>query len=135
MKKHKLKLLKKYYELNLKGLKNWEIRRNDRDFEVNDVLEMTVIDDKTFEPVGVIVHFVVKNVFQEKGFGLEDGYCILSLSGFRDKDYEALEGRILELRDELKQARELYNICQKDLANVYFDNLELKKRLEKYEKV
>ena len=45
--KKNLKLLKKYADLSVKGLKHWELRKNDRDFQVGDELEMIVIDDET----------------------------------------------------------------------------------------
>ena len=40
MKIHKLKLNAKYYEDSERGIKTFEIRKNDRDYKIGDVLEM-----------------------------------------------------------------------------------------------
>ncbi len=37
---HKLKILPQYFEDKLKGIKNWEIRNNDRPFKVDDILQL-----------------------------------------------------------------------------------------------
>ena len=40
MKIHKLKLNAKYYEDSERGIKTFEIRKNDRDYKIGDVLEL-----------------------------------------------------------------------------------------------
>ena len=86
MKTHRLKLLKKYADLSVKGLKHWELRKNDRDFQVGDELEMIVIDDETKEPTGNTICASVGAVFQDEGFGLEKGYCIISFGDYKPEN-------------------------------------------------
>lgn len=38
MKKHNLKILPQYFEAVINGCKNFEIRKNDRFFKLNDIL-------------------------------------------------------------------------------------------------
>ena len=40
MKVHKLKLDSNYYDNSAAGIKNFEIRKNDRNYQVGDVLEL-----------------------------------------------------------------------------------------------
>lgn len=44
MKLHELKLLKEYAEAKKEGLKPFEIRKNDRDFKVGDLVKYNVIE-------------------------------------------------------------------------------------------
>jgi hypothetical protein len=46
MKLHELKILKEYAEAKAKDLKPFEIRKNDRDFKVGDLVRYIVIDDE-----------------------------------------------------------------------------------------
>lgn len=48
MKVHELKLNTKYYDDVKKGLKTFEIRKNDRDFKVGDVLSLTRWGEGTY---------------------------------------------------------------------------------------
>lgn len=41
MKVHKLKTLKRYFDLQISGMKNFELRKNDRDFSVFDEIILT----------------------------------------------------------------------------------------------
>lgn len=45
MKTHKLKIAPEYYEAVYRGLKLFEIRKNDRDFEVEDVIILEEFDN------------------------------------------------------------------------------------------
>ena len=46
MKLHELKILKEYAEAKANDLKPFEIRKNDRDFKVGDLVKYIVIDDE-----------------------------------------------------------------------------------------
>ncbi|PKR82359.1 DUF3850 domain-containing protein [Heyndrickxia camelliae] len=48
-KTHKLKILPKYFEPVSKGLKNFEIRRNDRGYEIGDLL---ILQECFIDPEG-----------------------------------------------------------------------------------
>lgn len=43
---HKLKLKKKYYKISEQGLKNFEVRKNDRNYKIDDLLLLCEINDE-----------------------------------------------------------------------------------------
>ena len=49
MKTHELKLDINYFEDVKSGLKNFEIRKNDRDFQVGDILEFKIFDSGKYQ--------------------------------------------------------------------------------------
>ncbi len=61
MKTHELKLDIKYFDDVKSGKKNFEIRKNDRDFQVGDVLELKAYEN------GMYQHTIQREV-REKGF-------------------------------------------------------------------
>ena len=73
---HELKLLTPYYSSVKNGYKRFELRKNDRDFHVGDILRLKEWDghDYTGESMDVCVTYVLLQ-FQ----GLERGYCIMSI--------------------------------------------------------
>jgi hypothetical protein len=76
---HELKCIDPYFAHVALGLKTFEVRKNDRDFNVGDVLLLSRLrrDGLTGERVRVdVVH-----VLEGGAFGIADGYCVL---GIRD---------------------------------------------------
>lgn len=76
-KHHDLKLAPQYYGFVCAGLKNFEIRKNDRDYRVGDTVTFYEWDPyngysgaKTRK---VTICYVLKDVPE---YGLADGYCI-----------------------------------------------------------
>ena len=80
--KHRLKILQKYAELHLTNRKFWEIRKFDRDYKKGDSIEFTFCDNETGEPLEHISKYTrnIDYVFLGGRYGLEEGYCILSVS-------------------------------------------------------
>ena len=77
-KTHKLKIMPEYFEAIIKGSKYYEIRKDDRDFEEEDILILQEFEKGQYTGRFTkrrITH-VLRNV---KEYGLEDGYCILSI--------------------------------------------------------
>ena len=78
-KHHSLKLERKYY-LDVKlGHKKFEIRKNDRDFQVLDTVSLHEVINgastgRVLEPK------TIKYILQadDIGFGLQEGYCIIN---------------------------------------------------------
>ena len=81
---HELKILPRYFEDILHNGKNFEIRRNDRDFKVGDILIL-----KEFisgEYTGRMLKKQIKYILNGDGtFGLNSLYCILSIE---DPDFD-----------------------------------------------
>lgn len=77
MKVHELKILRKYSMHVISGQKSFEIRKNDREFEVGDILHLKEIEDDSREYTGFGTF--VKVVYIHEGLGLENGYICMSI--------------------------------------------------------
>lgn len=81
MKLHTLKIKEEYYWEILKGSKTFELRKNDRDYQVGDLILFTDLSGELLnqysdiQPIFVIT-YILENVPQ---YGLKDGYCILGI--------------------------------------------------------
>lgn len=84
---HKLKTEPTFFSAILRGDKNFELRKNDRGFRLNDELlleewipENYYEDEKEAEYSGKIIHRRICYILTGGKFGLEDGYVILGLA-------------------------------------------------------
>ena len=81
MKVHELKTWPGYYDSVVNGNKRFELRKDDRDFEVGDILHLREYDPELKKyldsSVLVKVDYILRNCPQ---IGLEKGYCIMSIS-------------------------------------------------------
>ena len=77
-KTHELKILPEYFRQALAGNKWWELRKNDRDFKISDKVIL-----KEYEPengyTGREFTATIVYIFFGGSYGLEEGYCILSI--------------------------------------------------------
>ena len=75
---HELKLLPEYYEDVALGIKTFELRKNDRNFQVGDELILKEWDGEKYTGRKLYRHVVY--IYHGCGdFGLSDGYCILGM--------------------------------------------------------
>jgi hypothetical protein len=88
---HKLKTLKEYYDAVALGIKNFEVRKNDRDFHQYDFLELISIDENGYETGRSIIKSISYIYHGEIG-GLQEGYVVLGLKELTDYQYEVLAG-------------------------------------------
>jgi len=70
---HDLKIKQEYAEKYHSGLKPWELRKNDRNFKVGDVLWFTIIE------TGDVYSRTIIYLFEGGEYGLKKGYCIMTL--------------------------------------------------------
>lgn len=70
---HRLKIKHEFQELYYNGLKNWELRYNDRDFKAGEYIMFEVIE------TGAQYIRQITNVFNSTEYGLKDGFVILSI--------------------------------------------------------
>lgn len=78
MTRHRLKLWIPYFGEVLAGRKTFEIRKDDRGYQVGDYLDLYEIDDDA--PTGRELTARVVYVLRDGGsFGVHDGYCILGI--------------------------------------------------------
>lgn len=70
---HDLKIKYEFAKLHFEGRKDWEIRKNDRDFKVGDLIRFTVVE------FGFIYTRIITHVYKDAEHGLQEGYVILSI--------------------------------------------------------
>jgi hypothetical protein len=75
---HKLKTLPKYFESVLIGSKKFEIRKDDRDFQVGDTLLLLEFD-RLFYTSRKCKRKIVYILRNATSFGLKKGYVILGI--------------------------------------------------------
>ena len=78
MKTHELKILPQYFQAAWNGTKTFEIRKNDRDYQVGDVLVLKEWDGERFtgSALCVKVTYILKDA---EMYGLKDGYIIMGV--------------------------------------------------------
>lgn len=78
---HELKILKPYYEAVKAGDKTFELRKDDRPYKIGDTLILREIgagNKPTGRTIEKKVGYILRNCPE---YGLDNGYCILSLRG------------------------------------------------------
>lgn len=70
---HRLKIKQEFAILYFLGLKNWELRFNDRDFKDGDYVEFEVVE------TGAVYVRQIVNIFSDEKYGLQKGFVILSI--------------------------------------------------------
>lgn len=78
---HTLKTLPEFYDAVERGEKNFEVRKNDRGFAVNDELLLLRYDWGEWDAPPVIRTTRRRVAYMLKGgwFGIEPGYCVMGL--------------------------------------------------------
>lgn len=77
-KTHTLKIEYDYYYKIKTWIKTFEIRKNDRNFNIYDVINFEIIPEK-WNIYSWSISVVITDIFQEKWFWLEEWFCILSI--------------------------------------------------------
>ena len=77
---HELKTLPKYYKAVVKGEKTFEVRKDDRDFQVGDKLTLKKYNNGRWllEDTTMTITYILGRHEDEKIF-VEDGYVILGI--------------------------------------------------------
>ena len=80
MTEHAIKIKEKYFKAVLSGEKTFEIRKNDRDYQVGDIIHFVPVDDEC----GMIIPhdpnaYRITYVFHGGEYGLEEGYCVFGI--------------------------------------------------------
>lgn len=76
---HELRILQPFFDHVKDGKKKFEIRKNDRNFSVNDSLVLKETFDLNGEETGRKAYFDITYILH-KGPGLAKGYVILGIS-------------------------------------------------------
>lgn len=70
---HKLKILPEYFEAVIKGLKTFEIRKNDRDYKVGDKIVLREYNGRKYTGREVLAHIRYITDYEQK-----EGYVVFS---------------------------------------------------------
>ena len=83
MKIHELKIKLQYWEEIMHESKTFELRKNDRGFEVGDLIHFTILGQTILGAPNSVsdrnifkITYILENVPE---YGLMDGYCILGI--------------------------------------------------------
>lgn len=80
MNKHYLKTWPKYFDAVARGEKTFELRADDRDYKVGDILVLQRFDPKTSEYTGAEIDKRITYILRGTQFaGVAPGYCVLAL--------------------------------------------------------
>lgn len=74
--RHELKTIQPFYKQVANGNKMFELRKNDRNFQIGDTLILMEYDPSTGWYTGRNVKVIVMNMIENSN-GIEDGYCIM----------------------------------------------------------
>ena len=75
---HKIKIDPKYFDDVAKGIKTFEVRKNDRAYKRKDLLDIFEYDSETEEYTGRNIFAVITYILDAQKY-LRDGYVILAL--------------------------------------------------------
>lgn len=76
---HEIKIWPEYYERVINKQKTFEVRKNDRDYQVGDILKMRLYYPQTKETVGSYILSQITYLLNGGQFGIKKGYCIMSI--------------------------------------------------------
>ena len=74
---HELKILPKYYEEVVSGVKTFELRKNDRNYNTEDILKLREYENGKY--TGREIYKRVTYILYGGCYGLEEGYVILGI--------------------------------------------------------
>ncbi len=79
---HSVKIYPEYFQLLKDGIKNFEVRLNDRNYQVTQQIIFKEFDPATNSYTGNLLMREIKFVLYGGQFGIEPGYVVLELIKF-----------------------------------------------------
>ena len=122
-KRHFIKINSRYVESISSGEKNFEVRYNDRDYQVDDVLVMYEVDDEGKIKDNLLLRRVIYLLKDSDIEGLKPGWCVLGTAPVLKNSTEGFS-EILQKFQQLKfeqkvtNTEENYNLTDKERAVV-----------------
>jgi len=77
---HELKTWEEYFKALWEGHKTFEVREDDRNFEVGDMLDLKEYDHIKDSFSGRYIRAEITYKLNGGSFGIEKGYCVLGLN-------------------------------------------------------
>lgn len=79
MKVHNIKCVQPHYDDIASGVKTFEVRLNDRDYDLNDRLELFEYDADTDQFSGKVTRVLVRHLLNDDIPGIETGYVVMGI--------------------------------------------------------
>lgn len=80
MKTHDLKTWKPFFEAVISGEKTFEMRKDDRGFEVGDSLRLIEVDpDNDLKPTGRLAQYKITYILRGEQWGILPEYAVLAI--------------------------------------------------------
>lgn len=76
---HELKTHSEYFRAIVSGDKNFEVRKDDRNYQWGDELLLKEFNPVTEKYSGRILHRRITYILRGGSFGIEPGYCVMNL--------------------------------------------------------
>jgi hypothetical protein len=77
--RHELKTWPEFFSAIQNGTKKFECRKNDRSFCVGDILRLKEWNPDTKSYTGRITDRMIRYILKGPQFGIEDGWCVMSI--------------------------------------------------------
>jgi len=77
---HELKTWKDYFHEVFMGRKTFEVRKNDRNFQVGDILTLKEWDNEKQEFTGNSLSRRITYILKGGQFGIEEGFVVMSIA-------------------------------------------------------
>jgi hypothetical protein len=87
---HNLKTWQPYFSEVIRNIKRFDVRKDDRNFKVGDILILEEYDQESQKLTGMICKAVVIYKLPGGNFGIEKGYCVLGIRCFDSKVLQTL---------------------------------------------
>lgn len=100
---HDLKIWPEFFDMVLVGRKRFELRRDDRNFQVHDTLTLKEFDPEASYSGREIQAHITYKLTDAAHFGLMDGHCILGIRTESDREQSDAE---ISLRKEIEYLRQ-----------------------------
>lgn len=106
MKQHELKTHPKFFLDIVNGIKPFEFRRDDRGFEVGDMLILREWEPETEEYTGFVKEVFITYILRHSEFSdVPDGFCIMGIRENMD-----LHAKVDEFKSELSELINRYSL-------------------------
>lgn len=91
---HRLKCYERFFKLTESGTKCFEIRRNDRDYQVGDLLELSETVEGS--PTGRMMLFEIISILTSADFpdGIKEGFAVLGIKPITGVYYDVNYGAV-----------------------------------------